>query len=81
MSKSPVHHQDIDAFAVKQHGQLIKNSKVKNESTFPNDPTGNFISTFSIENKDVEHLFSQIEDLTKDWQERYINFHLLDGGS
>lgn len=59
----------------------LKQGEVKNESTFPNDPTGNFISTFSIENKDIEHLFSQIEDLTKDWQERYINFHLLDGGS
>lgn len=59
----------------------LKQGEVKKESTFPNDPTGDFISTFSIENKDVEHLFSQIEDLTKDWQERYINFYLRDGGS
>lgn len=59
----------------------LKQVTTKHQTSFPDDPYGNYISTYLIDNVDVEEIFNQIEEMTNDWKTNYMNFHILDGCS
>ena len=74
-------HRLYSSTTTREIDRNLKKVTTKNKTSFPNDPYGNFVSTYLIENIDVEETFNRIDELTKDWKTIYISFNTTDSPS